>query len=67
MLSVPAHYDGKHILLDEAVELPVGRRLVVTVLDELDDKADFYNLAAGGLATAYGIGEPEYTLDDLRP
>ena len=66
MLSVPAHYDGQHILLDEPLELPIGRRLLVTVLDEVDDKDDFYHLSADGLASAYGTSEPEYTIADLR-
>ena len=67
MLSVPAHYDGKHILLDEPMDLPIGRRLLVTVLDEVDDRGDFQRLAEGGLAASYGPSEPEYTLADVRP
>jgi len=66
-LRALAHYDGKQILLDEPVELPVGRRLLVTVLDVNDEEADHYSLAAAGLAAAYGTSEPEYTEADLRP
>ena len=66
-LSVPAHYDGQHILLDEPVQLPIGRRLLVTVLEEADDKDDFHHLATLGLASAYGSIEPEYTEADIRP
>jgi hypothetical protein len=65
-LSVHAHYDGKQILLDEPIELPVGRRLLVTLLDPTDDEADSYSLAAAGLSAAYGTSEPEYTEADLR-
>jgi hypothetical protein len=66
-LSVHAHYDGKQILLDEAVELPVGRRLLVTVLDGNDEEADYHVLATAGLSAAYGPSEPEYSEADLRP
>jgi len=66
-LSVHAHYDGKQILLDEPIELPVGRRLLVTVLDGTDEEADYYSLAASGLSAAYGTSEPEYTEADLHP
>ena len=66
-LSVFAHYDGKQILLDEPMELPVGRRLLVTLLDATDEEADHYSLAAAGLAAAYGTSEPEYSEADLRP
>jgi len=66
-LSVHAHYDGKQILLDEPVELPVGRRLLVTLLDATGEEADHYSLAAMGLSGAYGNNEPEYSEADLRP
>ena len=65
--SVHAHYDGKQILLDEPMELPVGRRLLVTVLDATDEAADYYSVAATGLSAAYGTSEPEYSEADLRP
>ena len=66
-LSVHAHYDGKQILLDEPMELPVGRRLLVTVLEGSDEEVDHYFLAASGLSAAYGTSEPEYSEADLRP
>jgi hypothetical protein len=65
--SVYAHYDGKQILLDEPMELPVGRRLLVTLLDSTEEEADYYSLAAAGLSAAYGTGEPQYSEADLRP
>ncbi|MEJ0001149.1 MAG: hypothetical protein WDO13_19515 [Verrucomicrobiota bacterium] len=65
--SVHAHYDGKQILLDEPIELPVGRRLLVTLLDSTDEETDHYSLAMAGLSAAYGTNEPEYSEADLRP
>ena len=35
-ISIPAHFDGERILLDEAVELEPNTRLVVTVLPNHD-------------------------------
>ena len=67
LLSVHAHHDGKQILLDEPIDLPVGRRLLVTLLDPTDEGADHYALAASGLSAAYGANEPEYSEADLRP
>ena len=66
-LSVHAHYDGKQILLDEPMELPVGRRLLVTVLAESGEENDYLALASEGLSAAYGTSEPEYSEADLRP
>jgi len=67
LLTVHAHYDGKQILLDEPINLPAGRRLLVTLLDPADEATDNYALAVAGLSAAYGINEPEYTEADLRP
>ena len=66
-LSVHAHYDGKQILLDEPMELPVGGRLLVTVLGLSDEESDHHALASAGLSAAYGTSEPEYSEADLRP
>lgn len=67
-VSLKAHYDGEHILLDEPFNLPANARLMVTVLPitsnhERDSWAD---LAAGGLAAAYAEDEPDYTAADLK-
>ncbi len=49
------------------MELPVGRRLLVTLLDAADEEKDDYSLAAAGLAAAYGTDEPQYSESDLKP
>lgn len=68
MTSITAHYDGKHVLFDEEVDLPPHTRLLVTVLDDADaDREDFLALAATGLADSYGEDEVEYTEADLKP
>lgn len=68
LVSIPAHYDGSNVLLDEPVVLRPNARLIVTVLEESDpDREDFLRLAANGLAAAYSEDEIEYTEADLRP
>lgn len=69
IMSLKAHYDGRHILLDEPFQLPTNAQLIVTVLEPelLDERDAWADLAASGLARAYGDDEPEYTIDDLKP
>ncbi len=35
-VSIPAHFDGERILLDEPIELQPNTKLIVTVLGEND-------------------------------
>jgi uncharacterized lipoprotein YbaY len=66
-MSIPAHYDGTQVLLDEKVSLPPNSRLLVTVLDDSDDdREQFLQLASNSLATAYSDEEVEYTAADLK-
>lgn len=67
LMSIPAHYDGTQVLLDEKVSLPLNSRLLVTVLDDSDDdREQFLQLAFNSLATAYSDEEVEYTAADLK-
>lgn len=67
LVSIPAHYDGAQVRLDEKVDLPPNARLIVTVLQDSDtDRQDFLRLAESGLAAAYGEDEVEYTEADLK-
>ena len=67
-ITLNAHYDGQHILLDEPFDLQPSTRLMVTVLPALTDSdyAAWANLSGASLAKAYGDQEPEYFADDLR-
>ena len=71
IVSLQAHFDGEHILLDEPFQLPANSRLLVTVLptdDSFDQwREDWYTMAAIGLSRAYGDNEPEYTDADIIP
>ena len=66
--SIPAHYDGQHVRLDEEVALAPNTRLIVTVLEDADvEREEFLLLAARGLARAYDEDEIEYSEADLKP
>lgn len=67
-LALKAHFDGKHIQLDEPYPLAPSARLMVLVMPEAggDDIAEKTAAAAASLNRAYGNDEPEYSLADLR-
>jgi len=70
-----AHFDGSLIKLDEDFFLKPNAKLLIAVLDVVEDEYDpdfsserefWYRLAADGLALAYGENEPDYSLAQLR-
>jgi hypothetical protein len=71
-ITIKAHFDGEHIVLDEPFTLTAEMEISVVVV-EGDDA--FYNpyrndwllLSEQGLAASYGEDEPEYSESDLRP
>jgi hypothetical protein len=66
-VSVPAHFDGERILLDEPIELEPNTKLIVTVLGKHDaDHDSWLRLSESGLENAYGSDEEEYSLDSIR-
>ncbi|WP_375415959.1 hypothetical protein [uncultured Hymenobacter sp.] len=68
-IFLSAHFDGEQIRLDEPFELAPNTKLIVTVVSSgsLDEeRADWFRLAAQGLAAAYGDDEPEYTEADIK-
>ncbi len=66
-VTLRAHFDGNHILLDEPFDLQPDMALVVTVLpapesaDE-DEDAEWSLFSRGGLEAAYAEDESEYSL-----
>ena len=73
-VTLKAHYDGKHIVLDEPFQIPVDAPLMVTVLAPSAaerglgrEHTSWSALSAENLARAYGSDEPEYSLADLIP
>ena len=68
-VTLTAHFDGKHIQLDEPFELPSEARLLVTILPvPLPDtvQKDWYALSKAGLARAYSDDEPDYPASLIR-
>ncbi len=69
MITLPAHYDGKQICLDEAFELLPDTKLFVTIISKSEpenDYKDWLSLSGTRLTDAYGEDEPEYSLNMLR-
>jgi len=67
-ITLPAHFDGERILLDEPFDLPQNASLIVTVLPPgtAVEDASWAVTASMGLARAYGEDEPEYSVDDVK-
>jgi hypothetical protein len=64
--TIPAHFDGEHILLDEPVELEPNTKLLVTVLPKDVEREEWLNLSASRLQGAYDDGEEEYSVDSIK-
>ena len=66
-ISIPAHFDGERILLDEPVQLEPNARLVVTVLPNDDaDREAWLRLSATQFNAAYNGDSDDYPLDAIR-
>lgn len=66
-ISIPAHFDGERILLDEPVELERNARLVVTVLPNDDpDRDAWLRLSVNQLNAAYDGDGDDYPLDSIK-
>lgn len=66
-ISIPAHFDGERILLDEPFELEANTKLVVTVLPKSDAERDSWlEFSKERLEDAYGENEPEYSLGLIK-
>ena len=67
LISIPAHFDGNRVMLDEDIDLRPDAKLIVTVLDSCDDEhTDFCKLSLSALAAAYDENEVEYTEADIK-
>lgn len=66
--TLHAHFDGKHILLDEPFELEPNAELIVTVLPKSteEERESMARLSLENLARAYGDDEPEYPLASIK-
>jgi hypothetical protein len=69
-ISIPAHFDGKSIILDELFELRPNTKLLVTILSEQPDEdnehLEWLNFSIQGVGKACDPDEPEYSLDKIK-
>lgn len=67
IVTLQAHFDGRHILLDEPYELEPNTKLVVSVIDMKDEeREDWTRFSIANLERAYGNDEPEYSLELIK-
>ena len=67
--TVRAHFDGKHIRLDEPCQLEPDTPLLVTVLQNPPhnvEHEDWLRIARSALEGAYSSDEPTYSLDMIK-
>ncbi|MDQ3633598.1 MAG: hypothetical protein M3405_03695 [Acidobacteriota bacterium] len=64
--TLPAHFNGEKIVLDEPFDLTPNMKIVVTVISEKNsDSEDWILSAKKSLARAYSDNEPEYGLESI--
>lgn len=68
-ITLPAHFDGSQIQLDQPFEMESDTKLMVTILPKQQQDAerqDWRFLSQQGLQGAYGEDEPDYSLALLK-
>ena len=68
-ITLPAHFDGERIRLDDPYELEPNTRLLVTVLpkeQQDEEHGAWFRLSSEGLARAHGEEEPEYPIELIK-
>lgn len=71
-VTLPAHYDGQHIVLDEPYDLPTNANLMVTLLpasSDVESEEAWLRAASSSDAFAFLTNPTEdiYTLADGEP
>ncbi len=64
LLNLPAHYDGKSIVLDTPFNLKPDDKLLITILSaeySSDERKDWIVSSLSSLNNAYDKDEPEYS------
>jgi len=66
-VSISAHFDGEHILLDEPFHLEPNTKLLVTILPKEDvEHESWMELSGERLQEASGVDEEGYSLDLIK-
>jgi hypothetical protein len=60
--------DANHLKLMQPIQISPGSNVLVMIvsLEGMRESQAWYQLSAQGLATAYGAGEPEYSVDLIQ-
>ncbi len=75
LITLPAHFDGKSIILDAPFELHPKDKLLVTVLSEgsfrksesdSDERKEWADSSLSQLNKAYSEDEPEYSVSMIK-
>jgi len=69
LITLPAHFDGKSIILDLPFDLHPKDKLLVTVLKsetESDEKKEWFFSSLLQLNKTYSEDEPEYSLSVIK-
>lgn len=69
IVTLPAHFNGERICLDEPFDMEPDTKLIVTILpkQEPDDEHEAWLLLSGQrIEKAYGENEPEYSSNLLK-
>ncbi len=69
IVTLPAHFDGKKICLDEPFPLKPNTKLIVTILpkQEIDDDHELWlSISGNTIEKAYGEEEPEYSSNLIK-
>ena len=67
-ITLRAHFDGEHILLNEPFELEPNTELIVAIKYRAlsEEREDWARLSLESLARAYSDDEPDYSLDLIK-
>jgi hypothetical protein len=69
LVTLRAHFNGEHIILDEPFALTPDMELIITVLSQQasgEDRDAWLRLSSQRLAAAYGETEPEYSTELIK-
>lgn len=69
LITLPAHFDGKSIILDAPFELQPHDKLLVTILkseSDSDERKDWIDSSLSQLNRAYTDDEPEYSVSMIK-
>lgn len=69
LVTIPAHFDGKSIVLDTSFSLQQNDKLLITVLSSGntgDERSEWVNASLSQLGGVYNEDEPEYSLSQIR-